>query len=113
MYEFGATIPTLWETTKEFVKENPQYVAKNNAMGYMSDDNGNSYNLCHCAFCHNLIMITRNSHHVLSVWSNFEIANMDFWRSEAYMKYFEYLDSKGGFYYEVRAGLPAVRGRQY
>lgn len=35
------------------------------------------------------------------VWSNFEIADMDFWRSEAYMKYFEYLDSKGGFYYEV------------
>ena len=37
----------------------------------------------------------------LSVWSNFEIADMDFWRSEAYMKYFDYLDSKGGFYYEV------------
>lgn len=35
------------------------------------------------------------------VWSNFEIADMDFWRSEAYMKYFEFLDSKGGFYYEV------------
>ena len=49
MYEFGATIPTLWDTTKEFIKAHPEYVAKNNAMGYMSDDNGNSYNLCHCA----------------------------------------------------------------
>lgn len=36
------------------------------------------------------------------VWSNFEIADMDFWRGEAYTKFFEYLDSKGGFYYEVR-----------
>lgn len=36
-----------------------------------------------------------------SVWSNFEIADMDFWRSEAYAKFFEFLDSKGGFYYEV------------
>jgi hypothetical protein len=27
---------------------------------------------------------------------------MDFWRSEAYTKFFEFLDSKGGFYYEVR-----------
>lgn len=27
---------------------------------------------------------------------------MDFWRSEAYMKYFEFLENKGGFYYEVR-----------
>lgn len=36
-----------------------------------------------------------------SVWSNFEIADMDFWRGEAYTKFFEFLDSKGGFYYEV------------
>lgn len=36
------------------------------------------------------------------VWSNFEIADMHFWRSPAYMDFFEYLDSKGGFYYEVR-----------
>lgn len=26
---------------------------------------------------------------------------MEFWRGEAYMKFFEYLDSQGGFYYEV------------
>ena len=37
----------------------------------------------------------------LSVWSNFEIANMDFWRGEAYSKFFEYLDETGGFYYDV------------
>jgi len=36
------------------------------------------------------------------VWSNFEIADLDFWRSEAYMKFFDYLEAKGGFYYEVR-----------
>ncbi len=34
-------------------------------------------------------------------WSNFEIADLDFWRSEAYQKFFDYLESKGGFYYEV------------
>ena len=51
MYEFRATIPTLWDTVKSFVKENPQYVAENNAMGYMSEDGGNSYNLCHCESC--------------------------------------------------------------
>jgi hypothetical protein len=36
------------------------------------------------------------------VWSNFEIADMDFWRGEAYTAFFNYLDSLGGFYYEVR-----------
>lgn len=36
-----------------------------------------------------------------SVWSNFEIGDLDLWRGEAYSKFFDYLDSKGGFYYEV------------
>jgi hypothetical protein len=36
------------------------------------------------------------------VWSNFEIADMDFWRGEAYTAFFDFLDSQGGFYYEVR-----------
>ena len=41
----------------------------------------------------------------VSVWSNFEIADMDFWRSEAYQKFFDHLESKGGFYYEVISSL--------
>ena len=40
-----------------------------------------------------------------AVWSNFEIADMDFWRGEAYSQFFEHLESKGGFYYEVRGLL--------
>jgi hypothetical protein len=36
-----------------------------------------------------------------AVWSNFEIADMNLWRGPAYTDFFEYLDSKGGFYYEV------------
>jgi alpha 1,2-mannosyltransferase len=31
---------------------------------------------------------------------------MDFWRGEAYQRFFNFLDSKGGFYYEVN-GPPA------
>lgn len=33
-------------------------------------------------------------------WSNFEIADMDFFRTRAYQDLFEYLDKKGGFYFE-------------
>ena len=33
-------------------------------------------------------------------WSNFEIADMDFFRSPEYQAFFEYLDRKGGFYFE-------------
>lgn len=35
------------------------------------------------------------------VWSNFEIGDLDLWRGEAYTKFFDFLDKKGGFYYEV------------
>ena len=33
---------------------------------------------------------------------------MDFWRSPAYTAFFEYLDSKGGFYYEVTCLFPLI-----
>ncbi|KAI1166973.1 glycolipid 2-alpha-mannosyltransferase [Nemania serpens] len=40
-------------------------------------------------------------------WSNFEIADMDFFRSKRYQDYFDYLDKRGGFYSE-RWGDAAV-----
>jgi len=40
------------------------------------------------------------------VWSNFEIGDLNFWRGEAYTKFFEFLDSKGGFYYERWGDAP-------
>jgi alpha 1,2-mannosyltransferase len=77
----------------------PRFINKDSAIKFVTEDGGKTYNNCHCE--HEL----SNSRPLLTphmvVWSNFEIADLDFWRSEAYMKYFEYLDSKGGFYYEV------------
>ncbi|KAI0631369.1 alpha-1,2-mannosyltransferase [Trametes polyzona] len=79
--EWPLTVVTLWDA------EHPRYLAHNNAMEFISDDKGESYNMCH-------------------FWSNFEIANMDFWRGEAYSKFFDHLDSKGGFYYERWGDAP-------
>jgi alpha 1,2-mannosyltransferase len=87
LYEYEATIPTLWKTTKKFIEENPQHVAENNLMNWVSNDGGATYNLCH-------------------FWSNFEIADLDFWRSDAYREYFEYLDKEGGFFYERWGDAP-------
>ena len=36
-----------------------------------------------------------------TVFNNFEIADMNLWRGEAYITFFDYLDHNGGFYYEV------------
>ncbi|KAF4600389.1 glycosyltransferase 15 family protein [Pleurotus pulmonarius] len=87
MYEFEATIPTLWGHVKDFIKLHPEYLAKDNSMDYMSDNNGETYNRCH-------------------FWSNFEIADLNFWRGEAYQAYFNYLDAQGGFYYERWGDAP-------
>ncbi|KAG2157129.1 glycosyltransferase family 15 protein [Suillus clintonianus] len=87
MPEWEPTIPSLWSTVKNFVAEHPQYVSPDNSMDFLSDNSGDSYNMCH-------------------FWSNFEIADMDFWRSEAYTKFFEYLENTGGFYYERWGDAP-------
>ena len=34
-----------------------------------------------------------------------EIADMEFWRGEAYTAYVDYLESTGGFYYEVKLAI--------
>lgn len=87
IFEYLGTIPTLWDTTVDFMKENPELIHPNNMMDFISDDDGTSYNLCH-------------------FWSNFEIASLDFYRGEAYTKYFEYLDKAGGFFYERWGDAP-------
>lgn len=87
LYEYIETIPTLWDTTKKFLAENPQYVAPDSFKEFISDDNGETYNKCH-------------------FWSNFEIADLDLWRSDAYRAYFNYLDQAGGFFYERWGDAP-------
>ncbi|KDQ51800.1 glycosyltransferase family 15 protein [Jaapia argillacea MUCL 33604] len=87
MYEYERTITTLWDAVKDFMKDYPQYVSPGNAMNFLSDNGGSRYNLCH-------------------FWSNFEIADMDFWRGEAYSAFFDYLDKRGGFYYERWGDAP-------
>lgn len=87
IHEFIKTIPTLWDRTKEFLKAHPEHVAENNLMEFISEDKGETYNLCH-------------------FWSNFEVASLKFWRSKAYTEYFDFLDKTGGFFYERWGDAP-------
>ncbi|KAI8147147.1 nucleotide-diphospho-sugar transferase [Fennellomyces sp. T-0311] len=87
--EYMSTIPTLWKTVNEFIKEHPQYVVtgEESIMPWLTDDNFLSYNGCH-------------------FWSNFEIGSLDFLRSKKYIEYFEHLDKAGGFFYERWGDAP-------
>jgi alpha 1,2-mannosyltransferase len=47
LYEYGETIPTLWDSTKKFIKNHPEHIVEGNSMGFLSDDGGDTYNRCH------------------------------------------------------------------
>ncbi|WFD35283.1 hypothetical protein MCUN1_002134 [Malassezia cuniculi] len=92
LHEYEATIPTLWKETQEFIRAHPEFVASDNALGFITDDPSKGifdqkYNNCH-------------------FWSNFEIGDMRLWRSPAYRAYFEHLDRAGGFFYERWGDAP-------
>ncbi|MCJ1377761.1 alpha 1,2-mannosyltransferase 2.4.1 [Xylographa soralifera] len=85
--EFEVTIPSLWNTVKSFVKTHPEHVAQGNSLGFISDDDGETYNGCH-------------------FWSNFEIGSLDWLRSQQYLDFFNFLDKQGGFFYERWGDAP-------
>ncbi|RIB16083.1 Glycosyltransferase Family 15 protein [Gigaspora rosea] len=87
LLELSDTIPTLWKTVIDFVYKYPQYIADNNFIRFISSDDMATYNGCH-------------------FWSNFEIGDLNFFRSEKYLKFFDFLDRAGGFYYERWGDAP-------
>ncbi|KAL9612299.1 MAG: hypothetical protein Q9167_003078 [Letrouitia subvulpina] len=87
LYEYVETIPTLWDSVKGFMKEHKEHIVEDNSLGFLSDDNGETYNHCH-------------------FWSNFEIGNLNWLRSQAYLDYFDKLDRDGGFFYERWGDAP-------
>ncbi|ESZ96247.1 glycosyltransferase family 15 protein [Sclerotinia borealis F-4128] len=95
LYDAPQSIPTLWPETTKFLAAHPEYINENNAMNWITDsarrpdhnEKAGGYSTCH-------------------FWSNFEIGNMDFWRSQAYEDYFNHLDRAGGFFYERWGDAP-------
>lgn len=97
LYEYPNTIPTLWQTVEDFLNEYPGYLHLNNSIEFITDKSPSGkyhldlgedvYNMCH-------------------FWSNFEIGDLNFFRSQPYMDYFNYLSKAGGFYYERWGDAP-------
>ncbi len=47
LFEYAETIPTIWDSAKKFMKTHPEHIPEGNAMDWLSDDGGESYNHCH------------------------------------------------------------------
>lgn len=97
IYDDPKTIPTLWPATTAFLEEHPSYALSpdENSYYWLTDSvarpdhtkAANGYSTCH-------------------FWSNFEIGDLDFWRSQTYVDYFDYLDQTGNFFYERWGDAP-------
>lgn len=95
LYDSPESIPTLWPETLKFMAEHPEYVREDGALDWLKDsekrpehnEKANGYSTCH-------------------FWSNFEIADLRFWRSQPYEDYFNHLDRAGGFFYERWGDAP-------
>ncbi|KAI8868695.1 glycolipid 2-alpha-mannosyltransferase [Ramicandelaber brevisporus] len=86
--EVKGSIPTLWQTVRDFMKDYNHLIPKKNFFYWLTNDRrATSYNLCH-------------------FWSNFEIASVKWFQSDAYRTFFEYLDMAGGFFYERWGDAP-------
>lgn len=47
LFEIGQTVPSLWNSTLEFIEKYPETLAKNNLWEWISDDNGKKFSHCH------------------------------------------------------------------
>ena len=95
LYDSAESLPRLWPETLKFMAAHQDYVHPNNALRWLTDSQrrpdtnakAHGYSTCH-------------------FWSNFEIADMTFWRSRVYQDYFDHLDRAGGFFYERWGDAP-------
>ncbi|EDO18631.1 hypothetical protein Kpol_1048p62 [Vanderwaltozyma polyspora DSM 70294] len=95
VYDSAASVRTLWPRTMKFLKKHPEFINPNGAFKMLKEngqkpenfDVANGYSTCH-------------------FWTNFEITDLDFLRSEPYQKYMDFLESQDGFYYERWGDAP-------
>ncbi|KAK9473281.1 glycolipid 2-alpha-mannosyltransferase-domain-containing protein [Dipodascopsis tothii] len=82
------SFPSMWRQTQEFMEEYPELVHPKADLSWILDHRyDGEYNNC-------------------QFFSNFEIGSLDFFRSKTYNTYFDYIDRKGGFFYERFGDAP-------
>lgn len=98
--EYEETILTLWESVEEYIDidDGETIDMATNAYDFITGDDlvGND----------KAIYVTSNDYNMCHFWTNFEIGDLNFFRSDAYLEFFNHLDAKGGFYYERWGDAP-------
>ncbi|KAJ3280577.1 alpha 1,2-mannosyltransferase 2.4.1 [Borealophlyctis nickersoniae] len=84
--EYAPTVKSLGNATKQFMQQRGTTVFPDHLKAFW-DMEVDDFNLVH-------------------FWSNFEIADLSFFRSDDYIDYFNFLDQAGGFFYERWGDAP-------
>ncbi|GEQ69426.1 hypothetical protein JCM33374_g3098 [Metschnikowia sp. JCM 33374] len=97
LYDIPQSVRTLFPETLSFLNQgdNYKYVNTNGAFQWITESQQNPD-----------ILKQTNNYSTCHFWSNFEIADMDFYRGEAYSSWFKHLESTGKFYYERWGDAP-------
>ncbi|SMN19606.1 similar to Saccharomyces cerevisiae YBR199W KTR4 Putative mannosyltransferase involved in protein glycosylation [Maudiozyma saulgeensis] len=95
LYDSPQSVKSLWKDTRSFLQDNPDYINEEGSFDWIKENMQKSVNF----------NITEG-YSTCHFWTNFEITNLDFLRSEPYEAYMDFLESKGGFYYERWGDAP-------
>lgn len=97
LYDIHQSVRSLFQETLKFLNkdDNYKYIDPNGAFQWITENQQNPKK----AF-------TTHGYSTCHFWSNFEIGDMNFFRGEAYTKWFQHLDATGNFYYERWGDAP-------
>ncbi|KAI8332453.1 putative mannosyltransferase [Chlamydoabsidia padenii] len=92
LYEYHDTIPSLYSAVERYINDHPgltiHQTEQDTLWPFMIDPNTETYNNCH-------------------FWSNFQIADLNFFKGQQYQDFFNHIDRTGGIFYE-RWGDPVI-----
>ncbi|OBA17980.1 glycosyl transferase [Metschnikowia bicuspidata var. bicuspidata NRRL YB-4993] len=97
LYDIRQSVRTLLPETLRFLNQgdNYKYVDPNGAFQWITENQQNPH-----------VTEATNGYSTCHFWSNFEIADMDFYRGDAYRNWFNHLEATGNFYYERWGDAP-------
>lgn len=100
LYEYENTIPHLWHAVEDYINEYGHKLNfENNSYSFLVDKDHFSPNTMG-------IIESHTDYNLCHFWSNFEVGDLSFFRSKEYEEFFDFMDQKGGFYYERWGDAP-------
>ena len=95
LYDNPQSVESLWRDTREWLEDHTQYLSEGGAFDWVRENMQKPENFA-----------TTGGYSTCHFWTNFEIASLDWLRSEPYEAYMDFLESMGGFYYERWGDAP-------